>query len=916
MTTRDEYVNALRKADAAGDVAAAKAIARKIQSIGSPATTPAEAEREPGGFLAFFNKKIASIVGAPVDITSGIMRNLPIGGTPDPRLVRFGLPQRASPEQSAEARKAREALAPEDSFGGSESVRRGLAATGAPTPDRAPETALEHMGSIAGDAVAFTAPIVKFGQGATALKQVGTGRAIAKRVSDFHAKSPVTAAVSEAGGVVGAGLMRDVAEKNELGPGASMGLEVAGGVAGSVLAPVATGVSALKMGFASFRALGADGVMPWTRKGGTVRAARHVQALADDPVAAAEAVTKHQEGYLSPAARTGDKELLALEKEIIQLDPSKATALAARGSTAANVLARSLGGEGDVRDLASFVSDQRRRLFQAMDDSVSLAKKQANQLIERAGSKVDADTASRITQEAMDISKDAAKRQETILWDAIPETASVPFKNFRKTYESIVAKTASSLKGSIPREADEFLRTLKDPKTGEFIKKTTTVNELDGQYKALGEFIQQAERRPSSTAAGIARRLRSAILKDMEDVIGTDAEKALVGTARAFSRRLNSVFKDGPVGDVLKRGAGARLDIPAELALKKTVEAGGQTGAFAQRAIQDTGEFAAREGFGPVETQAVDNVDQFLRSKFTDAAIKDGDFNPPAAKSFLKKHGQTLDKYPETKKQIEEFIQSADAFIEKGKSTEAFKKAATKASSSVQKIVEGDVVNEVGKAMKSPDPVAGIEVLINTAKGNEKAMQGLRKATGDWLMDSITTGRISDASGLPVIDASKFIRTVNDPKIRPALGRIYGKGMSRLDGIGKRLHLLEKQAKSKGGIVIDPDEAGWMLKLAGTWAGTRAGAKLGKGGASLKLASAGSNIMKTFLDTMMKGQMRKVLLDAVDDPELYKALLTHNLKDPVAQAKATSLLKTWMLGTGSHYFTPEQLKDISAENPQ
>jgi hypothetical protein len=113
------------------------------QSLSAP---QAEAPKEegPGGYIPFLNKTLAGI-GAGVDLFAGALRNSPypgqFSGQPPPEKV-GGLA----------------AAIPEDSFGGTQSVRRGMANIGAPTPDRGPRTTLEYMGQ----ATAVTVPSLQY----------------------------------------------------------------------------------------------------------------------------------------------------------------------------------------------------------------------------------------------------------------------------------------------------------------------------------------------------------------------------------------------------------------------------------------------------------------------------------------------------------------------------------------------------------------------------------------------------------------------------------------------------------------------------------------------------------------------------------------------------------------------------------
>ena len=143
----------------------------------------------PGGGMSFFNKALAQTFGAPVDLISAGLEKVGV----------------QAPGGGA--------------FGGSESIRRGLANIGAPTPDRDPEGYLENIGQVGGEVASMMIPIAK---GAQVLsKGTGTAARVAQAMNKPMTSIPgaLGAAGVEGGGVVGAGIARDVAKEQEVGSG-------------------------------------------------------------------------------------------------------------------------------------------------------------------------------------------------------------------------------------------------------------------------------------------------------------------------------------------------------------------------------------------------------------------------------------------------------------------------------------------------------------------------------------------------------------------------------------------------------------------------------------------------------------------------------------------------------------------------
>lgn len=908
----------------------------------------AEAEsgsNEPGGFLPFFNKKMANIAGSGVDAISGAIRNLPIGERQNEDYTPYGQSQTNNlpPAEGTTSRTVLDSIAPEDSFGGSQSIRRGMENIGAPTPNRGPETASEHMGEITAEAASTLIPVLKVGQAVTAPQKVGVAKNIAKNMSDLYTHSSKGKAallgLGEAGAVAGSGLARDIAQENNMGPTGSLLLELAGGVGGGVAAQ--GGVNALRLGFAAYRKLGPSGFMPWTRKGGEVRAARYVQRLVDDKAQALKDIDKYP--GLKPATATGDRELLELQKSVLDLDPRVSTAQARKINEQAHSMLQSLRGEGDPRDLAKHISDYRKSLFRYMDQSVELAEKEANAAIKRFGPKASKRDSSAAMVAAVDLAEEAATSQEDILWNAFSRELEVSHGNFSSQYKNLTKSISSSERKLIPNDAHDFIRTLRENKldaakallekkgihvTDKAIareaakmKPITTINELDGQYKMLGEFIGK----PGTTKGEkkIARDLREAILKDMEVIDGSELEKAKVGIARDFSRRKNKVFGDDPIGRILEKGDGGRKKMDPTLALEKTIKKGGQEGAYNQQAIAKTGTFAADEGFGISTNEAVDSVDLFLRKEFIKKSAPKGEFKQARAESFLERYDEMLEQYPETRKGIEDLMKKAEKFSNQTAEQKALSKLWSSPGHQGSKLIEGQAVNEIGKAMESLDPVAEIGKIMKTitnpviktdAETISKAVKGLRSAAAEWIIKKSTSKNMNIASGKSEIDGQVIARMLDDKKQRRALIRLFGlDGTRRLKGISERLYRLDLESNAKGGIDIAPDKPGVLIRFLGTWGGTKA-SKLGSGGSQLKLASTGSKIVDTLMNAVYKGKMRGVLKEAVDSEPLYKALLEYNTNLP--KAKLINIernLRAWMLGSGAHLFTEEELAEIKGK---
>jgi hypothetical protein len=193
--------------DSAGIGSALEAEAERLQAqLGK--------EPELGGAFPFFNKEfVAGLAGAPVDVATAGINALPTWK----RAALMGFGDRLGVEKPSEPRIS-------DPFGGKESVRRGMANIGIPTPDREPETLLEHVGSTGGQFAATAMPAAKLTQMLS--RGQGVVGSLSKTMWETLWKKPGLSAAAEVAGATAAGTSRYIAQEKDLSPGAALSLEL------------------------------------------------------------------------------------------------------------------------------------------------------------------------------------------------------------------------------------------------------------------------------------------------------------------------------------------------------------------------------------------------------------------------------------------------------------------------------------------------------------------------------------------------------------------------------------------------------------------------------------------------------------------------------------------------------------------
>ena len=260
MATRDELMQALRRADAAGDTAAATAIARRIQSM-APATVAAPAP--------------APEVGPLVDRPEGAWEGLKHGFTTSAAKTIRGLGTMLLPK-SLEGRAEEAGYLPSEQFiNDMEAAGEGNVAS--------------TVGGVAGDVLATAMPAVKAYKAVGALVPVGKGL--------VKAAGRVLGGGAAAGGAGAATLGEDIGE---------------GALAGAALSPVAVGAGKLIKA-------GAKGVDALTG-GAAGRAAAELRNVFGDRTAAVVQALRNLRGEVPGEAPTAGRAASAAFPELKVLE--------------------------------------------------------------------------------------------------------------------------------------------------------------------------------------------------------------------------------------------------------------------------------------------------------------------------------------------------------------------------------------------------------------------------------------------------------------------------------------------------------------------------------------------------------------------------------------------------------------------
>ena len=850
-------------------------LAREVEAaLGIQQPQAAAQTGREGGALPFLNRGIASVLGAPVDLVNTLL-----GAT--------GLPVSERP------------------LGGSASIEAGMAGLGrmagvgmVPERGQLPETFEEYVGRGVGEAAGMLIP----GYGAARL---ATGSAnplvagIGRRVAAAPVTAPVGTTAMELASGAGAGAGRMVGETSfpDVAGAGTLG-ELAGGLGVGSLAALPGVMAQSPTGRAIART-----VTPFTEAGGRARASGRLTGLVADPEAAATAAEAPSIGNLTPAQRTGDVRLLALERAVAEADPTIAERLRQRAVASEGALvaeAQSLGGE--AAQTRAFLENRRARLETALDERMRQARTTAQQRIAALEPNAPAEAASRIVREEFDAAYQAGMLQERELWQAIPQDVQIDTAPLFRRFDEIVNATPRTQQQDIPDYARTFLglrsnRRVADTESLENSRRFADMEspaELQGFRSELLDIARRAQAAGERNKARIARDLAEATLGVMNSLPETAGP---YGVARNFTRTLNARFRDGEVGVLTRTTPEGAPRVAPEMTLPVTIGRGGVAGGVAARELSEATDQSPR---------AMGAVEDFLRRSFRDSAVNaEGQMRPDAALNWLRRNEQLVEQFPAIRQAATDAMaaqQAADAASIRQETVTRNLRAPR--TSALARYLEADYGEEIARVFAAQNP-AGVAASLRRAVARDpsgQALAGLRGAMVDHLIDR---ARAVTTEGT-VVRGSVIMGALNDPQQAAALRVVFDADqMRRLRQIGTELTALERArgALPSVGAPME-DMPNRVIEIVGRIVAARVGAATGGNGmaGSLQSAQIMSSRMRDFLRRITNDRAGVLLSEAVTDPALFAALMAPG-RTLRQQELAARRLQAWIAGpTGRAVF--------------
>jgi len=829
-----------------------------------------------------------------------------------------------------------EKMGAENRVYGSESIRRLGAKLGIGyEKGKEPDSALYKAGEYTGIGLSFLAPILKYGEGALAgvkgMQTAGTPAKIAAGSGRTGRGAPLQfspAAMAELANVnkqlvePAAGIAKGVAQRitapfitspklagkipipktgikipisvdvalaSELTASFGAGLgayygekeygqlgEMVGGILGG-LPGTALSVIAPKAWVATKKAL-----FPYQEAGAKPKAAARFQELAETP-RAVNIITEAQakilpEAKIPPAKLSGDRHLIALHNKVLDTDPVLAHKMRLE-QQATNSLARKelekLGGDVPIEETQAYLKGRIEHTKGLINSRVDQALLKAKEGIQKLSPKSQRSIVNKTVNKQINDALTEMRNVENEAWAKVDKKAFSSTERTKSAYQKILLERAET---EDPTEIPIFLREfLGDIKKGAFkegkLGRTETVKNMHGLRSRLTTTIREEKGKdvPNWNKVRVLNQIQESILDDLQ---GSPAAKDF-DEALQVSRTLNEKFRGGIMDTILgHEKTGGR--VAPEISLE-SIKGGPKAAVQIKEVLA-----ASPESFGMTEELVKLNIQQ---SGIVDKA---GRIIPNAAKKYLLKNEDVLDIFPDVRNALEQAVGLEERALGAVSTAKArLGRVDASAAQRVAKVKPGRVLSEV---MTAKNPKMRMRTIYRQSSPEGK--KGIKNDIVDFLLRESKTGKF-DEHDMPILSGQKMSNAWKTNKKVLSVGFNEGE-IKRLDMI---IETLKKNDDLDDlpqiGQVIAP--ANRLLTYVARILAAKHGAGMGGGmGGQLQAASMASSAAKRFVEKIDTGMALQIIKDAIQDPELFKTLLTDPTHGP-NMVIANKVFQGWML---------------------
>ena len=480
-------------------------------------------------------------------------------------------------------------------------------------------------------------------------------------------------------------------------------------------------------------------------------------------------------------------------------------------------------------------------------------------------------TRSSVQQRSIESALTDARRTENQLWSRVDRNADAGLDNARDRLRGITdERSRFDDPGDIPSWLRTALKRKKPPKLKDVQALRSRV------LKEMRE--ERGATTPNRNKLRILGEVEEALLDDMAAAPGN---RETIEAARAFSRELNEKFTRGPVGKLLGETRKGTAWVEPEDTIPRIL-----TGEASGRQVRQLLESAP---------DAESGLRDYLKTAFTTQVMTDrGSINPAARAKFFRKHDEVLEQLPGLRDDMRNAASMKEFAERQGLRADRVGRIAhnnKKARAALY--LDGPPGEETNRVLRSNDPAGAARALARRVSKDRNAQQGLKTQFTETLLRNARTGQ-ADEAGQVMVSGRRFNRMLNENEgVARALG-MTEQERSRLKRIGTSLARIEQQTGDAGRIVDDTPAA--IIDLVGRIFAAQSGGRIANEstGSSLVVAGAFAKRMREMLRRLSGDKAEELLTAAVNDPKLYRALLTRPTEGERRQRQAYEAINGWL----------------------
>lgn len=608
--------------------------------------------------------------------------------------------------------------------------------------------------------------------------------------------------------------------------------------------------------------------------------------------------------YQTPATKTGDKHLMALEQKIIQEDASLSKFMADESQrTHRTVRGELLNLYDDVgfdiaqREIAKDIDTQKMLL----DVDLEAARTKVNVALSALDPKTPRPVVNQIVSNIIDDHHATARTHEGQLWGFVDDTATTTPSSIKALTQTYKDDVAMYLGDSAPEYLKRQLGRLNNK------GKLTDANpvrlsDLKGLKRMRSDILatirsERASQSPDWDKVRVLNNFQGNVLDAMEKTLGDTTE---LKAAMAFSREVNTKFKSGSVGKILGYAPDGGGRVPKELTLEMTAGASG--GAKANVLAQELDELRR---IGEIDISKVNPAD--MLEDYFKAAVRvtnvDGTVRRESINTFMHDNKALLKRFPNYEKALRLAIKEEKNFSTLNSEIKNLK--GSKQLKFLDKLTEQQRGGLAKTILDTPDPITSLRHTMG-----KLSPQGQKGLKADFIRNMASQAKSGqDEAGLFVYNGSKMKSHYRENKdvFNHLLSREERARLIRLMNSTQAGRFPKEGLPDTGPPM--KDIVAMVLQIPARIAGARVGAQLsGKGaGPSLQAAQMGASTAKKIQTALMKDKGAALMVDSVLDETLYKQTLKlvnnsgyksiPDIRSLLSKPKYSNL-RGWMIANG------------------